>query len=61
MDGLTGTMTKGRGASKRPGMGNLHVPNDARVELAAGFKRGFASGKLTIKAPRESDSDLFSN
>jgi hypothetical protein len=35
MDGLTGTMTKAGSASKRFGIGNLHVRNDSRAKLEA--------------------------
>jgi hypothetical protein len=69
MGGLEGTMTKGRGASKRLGMGYLHVRNASGAKRRGiraqfqmdRFNAGFALQKLTIKAPRESDSVLFRN
>jgi hypothetical protein len=57
MNGLTGTMAKGGEASKTFPIGNLHVPHD----LSAYSGRDQGREKLTIKAPRESDSGLFSN
>jgi hypothetical protein len=56
MNGLTGTMANGAEASKSFPMGNLHVPNTARRDSGHDLGK-----KLTIKAPRESDSGLFSN